>query len=294
MSSVEILPHDVDRDVWLAARREGVGASDVSGIMNMSRFNSARKVWRDKRGLTAPIEPTWAMIKGNLLEPGLRDWYTRQTGAIVDLAGLQRSTTEPIMQYSPDGFIGDEGLFEAKTASFRMRSEWEDDQVSDHAELQVQAGLWITGRKWADVAAAVSDDEPVIRRVWAHPELQTQIVEACRSFWTHYVEADIEPAPTWPDLDDIRDQFATSDPRTFFVGDATHDELCKTKQHASQVVKDYKKIEETAKATLMVAMGAADHLVINGEISATWKTTAAGSRSFLVPANRKPVTKETF
>ena len=283
----ELLPWDAPRELWLQARKQGVGASDCSAIMRMSRYGSPRQVWAEKTGRSEEEPPNWPMIHGRHLEHGLREWYSQTTGAIVDRSGILRSTREPFMLYSPDGLIGDEGTFEGKYATFRMREAWSEEQVSDHAEIQVQAGLFVTGRKWSDVTVAVSDDEPVVRRVYADLELQHTIVETCRQFWYGNVLEDIEPLAMWIDIDDLRDTYAQSNPATVHHGGPTEDALCRQKRKASEMAKEWTAAEGDAKAQLMVAMGKADHLVIAGEIAATWKTNTAGVRSLLIPKTRK-------
>lgn len=273
MTSREVLPPNAPRDVWLAARRNGIGGSDVSAILGMSRWSSARSVWLEKLG--APEQPaSWPMIRGNHLEPALRDWYHMQTGQPVVQVGLQQHIDQPWMQYSPDGFIGQFGLFEGKTTSFFMRDEWDEEQVADHAELQVQWGLLVTGRLWADVVVAISDDDPVIRRVYPDKGLQASIREACQQFWNVNVADQVEPPVTWVDADAIKKEYPTVE-KTVHVGDSDLDEATKTHQHAAQVVKDYTQIKDTAATVIRNAMKTADHLVINGETAATWKQQSA-------------------
>jgi putative phage-type endonuclease len=286
MSSIEVLPHNAPRELWLAERRKGIGGSDVSAIMGMSRWSSPRQVWLEKTGRAVEREPSWPMIKGTLLEPGLRQWYERVTGIKVELAGLQRNTGVPWMQYSPDGFIGHDTIFESKTAGWRTADDWADDQVADHAELQVHWGMAVTGRWKAQVTAAISDDDPIIRKVPEDLALQELIFDTCETFWCSFVMPDKEPSANWIDLSDLRERW-TPEPKTVLVGDEILDQACINKAHASSVIKTHTEIEGTAKAQIMAAMKTADHLVIDGEIAATWKANVNGKRTLLVPTPRK-------
>jgi len=314
MTSREVLPPNAPRDVWLAQRMLGLGGSDISGIMGMSRFSSARQVWLEKLG--APEQtPSWAMMKGTLLEPGLRWWYQLQTGVAIQMAGLQQSTTQPWMQYSPDGFIGEDGILEGKTASFYMRDEWDDEQVADHAELQAQWGMAVTGRRWADVIAAVSDNEPVIRRVYANTELQQLLIVTGRKFWFGNVLGRVEPPVTWVDADAIKHEYRQAAERTAVHGDADIDQAIKTREHAAQVIKDFTRTRDTADTVIRNHMKDADHLLIDGAVAATWKAQTARvvdmaalaadvdieqyrtdriTRVLRIPKTRKPFTKESI
>lgn len=274
MSSHQVLPPNAPRDVWLAARRNGIGGSDVAAILGMSRWSSARMVWLEKLG--APEQPpSWPMIRGNYLEPALRDWYHMETGHPVIEVGLHQNVDDPWMQYSPDGFIGGFGLFEAKTTGFFMREEWDEEQVADHAELQVQWGLLVTGRLWADVVVAISDNDPVIRRVYPDKGLQASIREACQQFWNVNVAARIEPPVTWVDADAIKHQFRQARERTAVHGDVDIDQAIKTREHAAQVIKDFTRTCDTADTVIRNHMKDADHLLIDGKVAATWKAQTA-------------------
>ncbi|WP_018386397.1 YqaJ viral recombinase family nuclease [Wenjunlia vitaminophila] len=45
-----ILPADADRDLWLTARRSGIGSSDMAAILGLSRHGTIQTVYHDKRG----------------------------------------------------------------------------------------------------------------------------------------------------------------------------------------------------------------------------------------------------
>lgn len=49
-TGVRVLPADADRDTWLAARRTGIGSSDVAAILGVADQRTALHVWHDKRG----------------------------------------------------------------------------------------------------------------------------------------------------------------------------------------------------------------------------------------------------
>jgi len=99
------------------------------------------------------------------MEPVLRQVFTEDTGLVVHRRGLMRSKAHPFMQVSLDGNVGDGGIFESKTTNWRLKDQWDDDQVSDHAEVQVQHGLAVTGRSHAHVVALIDGSNFQVRRV---------------------------------------------------------------------------------------------------------------------------------
>ena len=188
----EVLPVDAPHDEWLALRRQGIGGSDCSAIMGMNRFASAYTVWEDKTG-RAPAEPeSEAMRWGNLLEPVIREETARRLGLTVTKPGTLRSLEHPWQQYNPDGLFGDGGLLECKNTSAWMSGDW-DGQVPDHAELQVQHGMAVTGAPHAYVAGLVGGNRLVVERVERDDALIALITATEHAFWTEHVLADEPP-----------------------------------------------------------------------------------------------------
>ena len=56
-----------------------------------------------------------------------------------------------MFSYSTDGFVGNDGLIEIKSlaSAEKIVAMWRDGDMSDYMH-QIQGGLWITGRRWAD------------------------------------------------------------------------------------------------------------------------------------------------
>ncbi|MER5213661.1 lambda-exonuclease family protein [Streptomyces sp. NPDC002838] len=91
-----ILPHTAPRDVWLDARRQGIGSSDLPAVMNLSGFKTPLHVFHDKRGrLPHDEEFSEAAHFGNILEePLARDW-ARRNRTVVEPIGLIANADEP-------------------------------------------------------------------------------------------------------------------------------------------------------------------------------------------------------
>ena len=152
---VEILPPGAPREVWLEERRQGIGGSDASAVAGVNPWRTRWAVWLDKTGQAVDVEPTRAMRMGTLLEPVVKALFVEETGIGLADVGLLRSLEWPFMQVTPDAFTEDGGIFEAKTTSRWLAHEWDDEQVPDHAEVQVQHALAVTGRSHAWVAGLI-------------------------------------------------------------------------------------------------------------------------------------------
>ena len=201
--SIEVLPADADRDAWLNTRREGIGGSDASAIAGVNEYTSLYEVWLDKTGRGVEKRYTPQMRFGHLIEDDARQVFTEDTGIGVQTAGLQRSKTRPWQQHTPDGITDDGGLFECKSVGWRQAHLWDDGQVADHAEVQVQHGMAVTGLGHAWVVAVI-EREFVWRRVERDEQFIELITDMELDFWERHVLADEDPPMVAADLDIVK------------------------------------------------------------------------------------------
>lgn len=117
MGYEQILPPGcdrTDRPRWLAARRSGIGSSDVSAILGLGKYKTAFSVYMEK--ITDEDEEAGeAAHWGTLFEPVVRDEWTRRTEITTTPVGMLRSSVHKFMLYSPDGLTSDGGLYEGKS-----------------------------------------------------------------------------------------------------------------------------------------------------------------------------------
>lgn len=200
--ATRVLPADADRATWLAERRKGIGGSDASTIAGVG-YGSLFELWLDKTGRVPEQPETPAMRFGRLAEPLLREAFTAETGLDVRRVGLLRSKARPWQQASLDGLTSDGGILEMKTAGWRLGRDWADGQTADHAEVQLQHGMAVSGRGHG-YAIALIEREFHVRRVERDDALIATLTEMERAFWQECVLADVEPALTAADLDVTR------------------------------------------------------------------------------------------
>ncbi|MGV9742820.1 YqaJ viral recombinase family nuclease [Nocardia farcinica] len=188
----EILPRDADRAEWLRVRRLGLGGSDCSAVMGMSKYETPYTVWEDKTGRAPEVDESEAMLWGNLLEPVIRAEAMRRLGLTFTLPGTLRSLTRPWQRANLDGLASDGGIIECKNTGAWMAPHW-DGQVPDHAELQCQHNMAVTGATHAWVAGLVGGDRLVIARVDRDDELIELIVREESRLWHECVLTDTPP-----------------------------------------------------------------------------------------------------
>jgi len=149
----------MDRQEWLEWRKQGIGGSDAAVVCGLNRWKTPLELWLEKTGQAEPKEPGEPALWGTLLEPVIREEFTRRTGFPVEpVKALLQHPEHHFMLSNLDGLLEDpihgEGIFEAKTASHFMAPQWENGVPYDY-EIQVQHYLAVTGLKFAYVAVLI-------------------------------------------------------------------------------------------------------------------------------------------
>jgi hypothetical protein len=122
-----------DRVTWLALRRAGVTATDVSGIPDKGLTDAAvRRILAEKRGDVAGFRSA-AMDHGSKREPAIAAWVERESaadafggGLLVPSRGLYAHPEHAWRLATPDGLSADwdrrRELLEVKTTVHTWRS----------------------------------------------------------------------------------------------------------------------------------------------------------------------------
>jgi hypothetical protein len=125
--------------------------------------------WVDQRATGAAIE------RGHRDEVLARELY-RERVAPVEERGF---ATRGCIGYSPDGLVGDDGLIEIKSRIPRLQLETVAlNRVPEEHIVQVQTGLFVTGREWCDYISYCSGMPMYVRREYVNQRLQSVILEA--------------------------------------------------------------------------------------------------------------------
>ena len=139
-----------------------IGGSDVATILNLNPYKSAFVLWLEKTGQIQPKPVENEYVEwGNILEPIIRDKFKRETGFKVFQNNfvLQHETHE-FMIANVDGevidpaFGGKRGVLEIKTASERMKNNWENGCPNNYM-LQIQHYLACLNYEYAYVAVLI-------------------------------------------------------------------------------------------------------------------------------------------
>lgn len=172
-----------DREGWLLARMDGIGASEVPALFNCHPYLSPFALWAAKRGATPRSgESTIPQRVGQALEPLLCDLVHEKAGYDVDYPAtidMWRDDVEPRLFATTDAYVEDaggaRGALELKTRRWSKGQDWEEDPPLD-VIMQVQAQLACTGFGYAVVAGLIHGSD--LR--WYVIERDSQLIRSIR------------------------------------------------------------------------------------------------------------------
>ena len=193
---------------FLAERKQVIGGSDVAAILGLNPYRSSLHVWRQKVGLADDDavgfkEQLWWGVR---LEPLLLDRYQMilESGypdlSVVLHRDLIISKDYDFLGGHVDALIYKDGkpygVFEAKTTDTSMRKQWGlagTDEVPEHALLQVQFYLYITGLDVGHVMVKFGNRECAVYVVQRNNALLATVIPRLVAFWNNYVVAQVPP-----------------------------------------------------------------------------------------------------
>lgn len=197
----EIACTTYDRDVWLVARKNGIGASDVPIILGATSYGSALEVYAQKCGDEPDpeaIEETEPMLWGKLLEPAIRDEVARRAGVapvkVVPQYTILRSISYPWLFCTPDGLTEAGEPVEVKAIGYGYDEEEWETGIPEKWQMQCQSQMIVTGAPRCLFGALIFGQRLVWEWITADTTLQNRIVYTTRQLWERIQRRDPPPS----------------------------------------------------------------------------------------------------
>lgn len=138
-----ILPECAGREAWLAARREGIGGSEVGALIGANEHDTAMSIWQKKSKEGPDVELTGAPIEwGHRLEDVVAQKTAEEIGLTSRFGGgLWAMTDKPHIRVTPDRFgcrprsWKAEAVIECKTAG--DDEHWESGVIHPRAASSI-------------------------------------------------------------------------------------------------------------------------------------------------------------
>lgn len=150
---------------WLAARREGVTASEIAVVMGLSPYDSPFALYHRKRGDLPEVEDSDAMERGRVLEPYIAEKFAAlrpEFTLLGDGRQLYAHPDRPWQMATPDRFVyeaqGHPSIWDPLVAVLETKTDaggddgWGEDgsdQIPVHYRCQVLQQCDVLGvKRW--------------------------------------------------------------------------------------------------------------------------------------------------
>lgn len=289
------------REEWLAARKLGIGGSDIAALIGMSPYKTPLQLWMDKTGRAEEQfddDSVERMHWGTVLEDVVARHYADQRGVKVQrINTMMRHPDIQIALANVDRVIVEEGtrarwdnglvkgarnVLECKTAHALARNsaDWGTpgtDEVPQHYWLQCQWYLGITGLPFSDLAVLFGGQKFATYTIAADRKLFDDLLDEANGWWVKHIEGDTPPAATTED--DARrlwkSHIAGKEKIVdVLVADAVQ-QLAETKEAIAALEKD----EQELRDVILADFGEAESISYMGKKLATWKQNKSSQKT---------------
>lgn len=257
---------------WDEKKRKRVSASPAAAIYGLHPFVPQDKYAAELLGDTppAPIPPTWAMTRGNDLEPLCIKWAN-------DRLGIEFTTPEEMfaadtdtgarMICTLDGFYengDDRRILEIKTSS----KEW-TGELPDYWRIQgIQQAICAD----VDMVTWGVFDSTMSLYIYEQKVTEAEKEEHINAVakWLTAIDLGMTPDGVNWSYETISTRYQKPVHESIEVEPSVADLIAELK-HIKRMVKDYTELEDQKKAQLCEKIGPYEVATINGEVVATWK-----------------------
>lgn len=202
-----------DREQWLAERKKGITATDISAICGYNQWKRPIDVYREKRGLieSDDLSNNPQIMWGIIQEPVIAEFYRRKHNVELTEPGLLIHKSLDWVRGTPDRLIVDrpKGL-EVKTSEGYVSYKWGEPGSDDVPKMYLLQCAWymlITDLPEWDIAVKIGNSDYREYTIERNQELESNIIQVADEFWHKNV---LEGNPPKIDGSDSYKKFITS------------------------------------------------------------------------------------
>lgn len=275
-----------EREAFLAARKKGIGGSDIASLMNVG-YGCARRLWYDKRDVVPdfPPEDNPAMKLGRHMESFFADLYAEKTGySVVEMKGpvvhpvfkeLRPNIDREVMPWKDCGSLETPWVAEIKALGRAMFDKVKREGLPEDYIFQLHFGMACRGSQKGVFIIGCRDDARLLYwEVDLDEGLADRIIEEARAFWQRVLNGE---APDRLEPDDSRCQKCSY--RTSCQGNALiqiaerddsvqHDDsllpLIKELKERKKLLEEAEKLVDETSETLKASLGDRQAVIVDG------------------------------
>ena len=208
--------NEISQAEWLALRQRGIGGSEAAAVCGFNRYCSPLEVFLRKTGRKDTEADNEAMYFGRILEPILREEFSKRTGLKVQTCPFMFASKEyPFMIANIDGVVtekdGTKALLEIKTTNSFTTAKDLEDGLPIEWYFQVQHYMAVTDLKKAYVAVLIGGNKFQYQEVDRDEETIENMIALQIHFWNEYVVKDIPPPADYNSGESLATLYPESD-----------------------------------------------------------------------------------
>lgn len=136
--------------------------------------------------VTGYVEPSYVsddMLRGIEDEVYAKALYSEKYAPVTDIGFVVNDEWGFDMGFSPDGFVGEDGMIECKSRLQKYQAQTIiNDEMPEEYMLQIQTGMMITGREWCDFISYCGGMPMYVKRIYPIPAVREIVVDAATNF----------------------------------------------------------------------------------------------------------------
>lgn len=288
---------------WLELRTKGIGGSDASAVAGANKYASSVMVYMDKIGMYRPDKPDnvkEAARFGNVLEPIVRDEFKRRINEeraeqglkplkVVHRKALFAHDEHDFMRTNLDGIVYDpilgKGVFEAKTAHYMLRDEWDGEDVPNQYYIQVQHNMAVMDYQFAYLAVLIGGNTYKHYYIERDQEFIDYLIMIEKNFWENHVLQRIPPAFSGHDEEKkmLNEQYPDSEQREGYIVNLPNNciQIVEQIDAYKNVIKVMQEKQQALENELKATLGTTE-MAFAGSHKVTWKTAVNGNRTLRI------------
>jgi len=273
MPFVEVAPRrlvdtkEMDKQTWLRWRRSGVTGTDVAAVFGMHPYKTAYQIYQDKNNLLPEVEDNNAMKLGRDMESIVAKWFSEATDFKLEnrYAIYQHKYYEWMLANIDRWIVGEDAIFEAKTANFKNQSHlWGptgSDMVPEYYLFQVYQYMIVFGVRKGYLGVIFNDTYDFR---WYEFNLDedfaSTIIRRTYDFWYGNVMNQIEPPIS--NMNDLLIKYP-NEQKGAVIASSRAKELCLEHEAIRQSINEMKRRQEQIKVAIGQEMGEFRELLID-------------------------------
>ncbi len=175
-------------DEWVAARRRGIGASEMAAIAGMDPWKGEYALALEKRGESEPFAGNAATRWGHRIEGLALDAYSEMTGR----SPIIRGETWTDRRW-PHCWATLDGRWERIGIEVKATTRWNDPPR--HVRVQCLAQMGLADLQAVDVVRVSPYGEPIITTIERDEQAITDLLDLCEEWYLRYVKGGEMPPP---------------------------------------------------------------------------------------------------